>query len=160
MEVELLGNYRPEPFKEIAALITPVPSSPLPPSVGCESGDCTGPLLLLYTIMYTIEQYTIEQYTTVQYTTVQYTTVQYIPVHNSSMKPFCTLQCDVDAGTTGKHTRLPALLTWKTGFTKGMPTGHVWLRGLRCCACAVREVKPPVKKDPDKKPSRHGMTDC
>ena len=86
----------PKPIKEIAALMTPVPSNSLTPAVGCESDHCTAQLLqytILYTTLYTTVGYITMQYTTVQYTTVQYATVQYATVQNttlqySSMKPF------------------------------------------------------------------------
>ena len=37
----LLANCRPKLFKGITALVTPVPSSLLPPADGCESVQCT-----------------------------------------------------------------------------------------------------------------------
>ena len=40
-----LANCRPELFKGVAALVTPIPSSPLPPADGCESVHYTAPPL-------------------------------------------------------------------------------------------------------------------
>ena len=83
--------------------MTPVPSSPLPPAVGCECEHCTAQLLL-YTILYTTLYKTVG-YITMQYTKVQYTTLQY-------SSHFGALQCDGDSGNEDTFTiRLPAIST-------------------------------------------------